>query len=122
MDIIRFREGILSIAGMDFVISAVVLALSFLAKDILVLEPVVIPHIALLCFINVCFSAYFLYVGLTFYNIAKLNRPRRKKYGWRLVIPGALYIGNVIYHLILQMYPFVELLSLFLLLILLHQL
>ena len=121
MDLIRFREGILSIAGMDFVISALVLTLPFLAKDILVLEPVSIPPIVYLCLINVCFSLYYLYIGYTFYDIVKLNRARRKKYGWRLVIPGLLYIGNIVYNFLVILYPFVDLMTMFLFLLLISE-
>jgi len=118
MDLVRFKEGILSFSGIDLIISIVFLSTSYLIKDILLIEPELLPLITILCLINIVASAYFIYEGMEFYKIKRMDKKQRARYGWRFLVVGLVYIGNIIFHIFFLFQRFVEIIHILLYLLL----
>ena len=92
MDYKNFRDGLLSISLIQFIISLTFLISSIILKPYIALEPKERDFIVLLTVLNMCFSIYYIIEALRLEKVFKLEDRHVIKFGKRIGIVSLVYL------------------------------
>ncbi|NHJ20758.1 MAG: hypothetical protein EAX91_07450 [Candidatus Lokiarchaeota archaeon] len=95
MDFKYFREGLISLSTILFIISLTFLFSSILLKPYIALEPNDRDFIIILTTTNMVFCIYYLIEAIRFEKIYKLEEKHIRRFGIRIGIVSILYLPHI---------------------------